>query len=328
MKRSPWFYWFVALWGGMIVAFVPSTNAAYPEKPIEIVVHSTPGSGSDLFTRTVAKIMEKEGIVKQKIQVSNRPGGGAVTAVNYLASKKGDPYVLMHTTAGPIFTVVRGLTQVKIEDLTLIAVLVEDPIVAFTRYDSPYKDMKSLIDAAKKAPNKINIAVATVGGSEHICAHRTAKAAGVKFNITPFKGGAEATVAILGGHVDCSFGRVNVQMGQIEGKKIRALAVLGEKRVPSLPDTPTMKELGIPAAFSAIRGFWGPPDFPPYAVQFWEEAFAKMLKTKEFRDYLQASQDVEFFLTRENFKKFLAKYIDESKKDVEELEIYKGKGRK
>ena len=328
MKKSPWPSWLVALWGGMLMAFVPSTNAAYPEKPIEIVVHSAPGSGSDLFTRTVAKIMEKEGIVKQKIQVSNRPGGGAVAAVNYLASKKGDPYVLMHTTAGPIFAVVRGLTQVKMEDMTLIAVLVEDPILAFTRYDSPYKDMKSLIAAAKKAPNQINVAVATVGGSEHICAHRTAKAAGVKFNITPFKGGSEATVAILGGHVDCSFGRVNVQMGQIEGKKIRALATMGEKRVPSLPDTPTMKELGIPAAFSAIRGFWAAPGFPPYAVEFSEEAFAKMLKTKEFKGYLQASQDVEFFLRGQDFKRFMVQYIAESKKDVEELEIYKGKGKK
>ncbi|MDI6726486.1 MAG: tripartite tricarboxylate transporter substrate binding protein, partial [Smithellaceae bacterium] len=285
----------------------------------------SPGGGSDLFARQIAHIMEKEGIVKQKIQVVNRPGGGAAVAVNYLASKKGDPYTFMHTTTGPISAVLRGATQVKLEDLTLIAMLVEDPNLAFTRHDSPFKDMKSLIAEAKKAPRKINVAVGTIGGTEHVCAHRVAKAAGVEFNITSFRGGGEAAVALLGGHVDFSFGNLNEQMGQIEAKKVRALATMGEKRLSFLPETPTIKELGVNASFSQIRGFWAPPDFPSYAVKFWEDAFEKLLKTKDFKELLQASQGVESFLKQEEFKKFFYKYADELRRDVKELEVYQGK---
>lgn len=325
MKTKALFYSTAMLFLASMVAFLPVANGAYPEKPVEIVVHSSPGGGSDLFARAVGLILEKEGIVKQKIQVVNRTGGGGAVAMNYLASKKGDPYVFMNTTTSPISAVLRGATNMKFEDITLIAMLVEDPNLAFTRYDSPYKDMKSLIEAAKKAPKKINVAVGNIGGSEHICAHRVAKAAGVEFNITSFKGGGEAAVALLGGHVDFSFGNLNEQMGQIEAKKVRPLGIMSDKRIPYLPDVPIMKEMGIKTEFTQIRGFWAPQDFPPYAVKFWEDAFARLLKTQGFKDQLNATQGVEAFLTQEEFKKFLIKYFDELRKDISELEVYKEK---
>jgi len=305
-----------------VFTFASMVRAAYPEKPIEIVVHSSPGGGSDLFARQVAAILEKEGIVKQKIQVVNRTGGGGTVALNYIASKKGDPYVLMNVTTSPLSALMRGSSQLKFDDVVCIAMMVEDPNLAFTRYDSPLKDMKAVIAEAKKAPRKVNIAIGNIGGSEHVCAHRVAKASGVEFNIVSFKGGGDAAVALLGGHVDASFGNINEQMGQIEAKKVRVLATMSEKRIPYLPDVPTMKEIGINTEFSQIRGFWGAPGFPPSAVQFWEDAFAKLMKTKAFKDQLNATQGVEHFLTHDEFKKFLTKYMDDLSKDVKELEIY------
>jgi putative tricarboxylic transport membrane protein len=305
---------------------LPVARAAdYPDKPLEVIVHSAPGGGSDLFARQVAAILDKEGIVKQKIQVVNRTGGGATVALNYLADKKGDAYAFMNATTGPLTTVLRGSSRIKFEDLVLIAMLAEDPNLAFTRPDSPFKSMKDVIAEAKKAPKKVNVAVGTIGGSEHICAHRVAKATGVEFNIVTFKSGGDAAIALLGGHVDLSFGTLAEQMGQIEAKKIKGLAAMGEKRIPFLADVPTMKEEGINVVFSQFRGFWAAPDFPDYAVKYWEETFEKLLKSPTFKAYLQSNQAVESFLKHEDFKKYLTKYSEELMQDVKALEAYQEK---
>ena len=310
----------------LALALVSQARAAdYPDKPIEIIVHSAPGGGSDLFARQIAAILEKEGIVKQKMQVVNRTGGGATVALNALADKKGDPYTIMNATTSPLTTVLRGSSRIKFEDLTLIAMLAEDPNLAFTRPDSPFKDMKSVIAEAKKAPKKVNVAVGTIGGSEHICAHRVAKAAGIEFNIVAFKSGGEAATALLGGHVDLSFGNVQEQVGQIEAKKIMPLATMTEKRIPYLPNVPTMREEGINAVYDQFRGFWSGPGFPDYAVKYWEDTFEKLMKNQAFKDSLKSSQAVESFRKHEEFKKYLTKYVEELSKDVKELEVYQEK---
>lgn len=325
MAKRVWLYAAVLFFTVVTCMAASDVLAAYPENPIEIIVHSSPGGGSDLFARQIANLMEREGIVKQKIQVVNRTGGGATVAVNYLAGKKGDPYTFMNTTTGPLTTVLRGATRLKFEELVPIAMLAEDPNLAFTRFDSPFKSMKDVIAAAKKAPKKVNVAIGTIGGSEHVSAHRVAQAAGVEFNIVAFKGGGEAATALLGGHVDLSFGNVQEQMGQIEGKKVRALATMTDKRIPFLPDVPTMREEGIDAVYTQYRGFWAAPGFPDYAVKFWEDAFEKLMKSQGFKDYLKSNQAVESFRKHEEFKKYLVKYVEVLQKDIATLEIYKEK---
>lgn len=325
MKTKIWFFFVAVVPLISTLAQAPGAMAAYPENPIEIVVHASPGGGSDLFARQVAHFLEKEGLVKQKFQVSNRTGGGAAVALNYLASKKGDPYVFMQGVTSPLTTMMRGATQLKIEDLVLITKMVEDPNLMFTRYDSPYKSMKDVIAAAKKAPKTVSVAISTIGGSEHICANRIAQASGVEFNIVAFKGGGEVATALLGGHVDLSVGNVQEQMGMIEAKKVRSLATVTEDRIPFLPDVPTLREQGINTSYTQFRGFWAGPGFPDYAVKYWEGVFEKLMKVQGFRDYLKSIQTVESFLKHEEFKSYIANYVEGLKKDLETLEMYKAK---
>ncbi len=325
MRKKALFYSSISVFIFVSMVIAPVAKAEYPEKPIEIIVHSAPGGGSDLFARQIAALLEKEGIVKQKIQVVNRTGGGATVALNALADKKGDPYTFMNTTTGPLTTVLRGSSRIKLEDLVFIAMLAEDPNLAFTRPDSPYKNMKDVIADAKKAPKKVNVAVGTIGGSEHICAYRVAKAAGVEFNIVAFKSGGEAATALLGGHVDLSFGTLAEQMGQIEAKKIKPLAVMGEKRIPFLPNVPTMKEEGINASYTQFRGFWAAQGFPDSAITYWENALEKLSKASSFKDYLKNNQLDEVFLKHEAFKKYLTKYAQDLDQDAKALEVYQEK---
>ena len=263
MKTKVRFFSVAAVSLILILALAPGAMAAYPENPIEIVVHASAGGGSDLFARQVAHFLEKEGLVKQKLQVSNRTGGGAAVALNYLDSKKGDPYILMQGVTSPLTTMMRGATRMKVEDLVLIAKMVEDPNLVFVRYDSPYKSMKDVIAAARKAPKTVSIAISTIGGTEHICANRIAQATGVQFNIVSFTGGAECVTALLGGHVDMTVGNPQEQMGMIEAKKVRPLGTMTEKRIPFLADVPTMRKKGS-IRVTRSSGVSGQPRvFPP-----------------------------------------------------------------
>ncbi|MHB9099239.1 MAG: tripartite tricarboxylate transporter substrate binding protein [Syntrophales bacterium] len=310
----------------IIAVLIPAAaKAEYPDKPIEFVVHASAGGGSDLFSRTVAHILEKEGIVKQKINVVNRTGGSGTVAMNYMADKEGDPNVLMQFTSGPLSAILRGSTKAKLEDLTFISMATMDPNLAFTRQESQFNDMKSVIAYALKNPEKVSVAYGTVGGSEHICAHRIVKATGAQLNLVGFGGGGPAAVAILGGHVDLGFGNVEEQMGQIEAKKIKPLGTMTPVKIPFLPNVLTMKEQGINAVYEQPRGFWAPKNFPDYAAKFWEEAFYKLSQTQAFKDYLNKSYSVNNYMRHAETKAFVTNFLQGLKVDVEELGAFKKK---
>jgi putative tricarboxylic transport membrane protein len=325
MKTKVWVFSVTVGSFFLTLALAPGAIAAYPENPVEIVVHASAGGGSDLFARQVALFLEKEGLVKQKIQVTNRTGGGAAVALNYLDSKKGDPHVIMQGVTSPLTTMMRGATRLKVEDLVLIAKMVEDPNLMFVRFDSPFKSLKDVIAAARKAPKTVSVAISTIGGTEHICANRVAQAAGVQFNIVAFKGGGECAAALLGGHVDLTIANPQEQMGMIEAKKIRPLVTMTEERIPFMADVPTVREEGLNVGYTQFRGFWAAPGFPAFAVMYWEDAFAKLMKVQGFRDYLKSIQTVESFLRHDEFKKYLVNYVEGLKKDFETLEMYKEK---
>lgn len=303
------------------LALTPQAIAAYPEKPIEFVIHSAPGGGMDRFTRTVAHILETKGIVDQKIRVTNRRGGGATVAINYVMDKKGDPYVLQHWTTSPLSTLLRGTTKAKSwKDLTIIGTLIEDPNLAAGLTDTPFNDMADLITYAKANPHKIRVGINTIGGSEHIIFHRIMKATGAKLTVTSF---GNAGVALLGGHIDMFIGTPNETVAHTEGDKMKILATTTLKRIPFLKDIPTMLELGIDASFTQYRGFWGGPGFPAYAVKFWEGAFKKLMETKEWQEYMTKNAMVPTYNNSKDAIALLGPYYDNLGKDIEELKAYK-----
>ncbi len=323
MKKITMIYLLPVVFCLVIMPLTSQANAAYPEKPIEFVIHSSPGGGMDLFTRTAAHILENSGIVKQKIKVTNRRGGAATVAINYVVDKKGDPHVLQHWTTSPLATILRGTTKLKSwKEMTIICTLIEDPNLAAGLKTSPYKDMKDLIADAKAHPNKIATGIHSIGGSEHLIAHRIQKASGATLNITSFN---NAAVALLGGHIQLAFGTVNETVGHAEGDKMKLLATVTEKRIPFMPDLPTLKDCGIDTSFTQYRGFWGGPGFPEYARKYWEDAFAKLMETKEWKDFMSKANMVPTYMRSEECIKFLGPYNEELGQDIEELKAYKKK---
>jgi len=300
-------------------AAVPPAQAAYPEpgKVIELMHHSSPGGGAGLFVLTVGDLLNKTGIVKNKIQVTTHQGGSSAVALNYLHSKAGDPYVVMMWTTAQLNAMNRGTTRMKIDDITWLTTLVEDGNVMIVPYKSQYKTAKELIADAKANPKKISVGINSVGGSEHIMAARIERVAGVKFNITAFE---FSPTQLIGGHIDMAFGNTLETSSHYKSKRLRVLANMGENRVPYYKDIPTLIEQGTNAAFTQFRGFFGGPNFPAEAVKFWEDAFAKLMKTKEFKEFMKKTDYIDAYKTAVDTKAFIAGYNAELIKDTKYIQ--------
>jgi putative tricarboxylic transport membrane protein len=218
-------------------------------------------------------------------------------------------------------TILRGTTKVKsMTDMALICVLVEDPNLLVVRTDSKYKSLKELIEDAKKNPDKIRASVGSIGGTEHVIINRLEKAAGVKFNTTSF--GSNSYVPVIGGHTEFTFSTPLDVQESMKAGKLRYLANAGDQRAQVAPDVPTMKELGVNASMRQLRGFFGPPGMPDYAVKYWDQAFKKLLEVNAFKDYLKKVDMEPVYMGPEQLKKFMPDYLKDFVADVKDLDAY------
>ena len=301
------------------LATAPAAQAAYPEpdKVIELMHHSSPGGAAGLFVLNTGDILNKTGIIKNKIQVTTHQGGSSAVALNYLKSKGGDPYVVEMWTTSQLFAILRGATQMKLEECTWLSTIAEDPSVLIVPYNSPYKTLKDLIADAKANPKKVSVGINSVGGSEHIQAIRIERATGIKFNVTAFE---FSPTQLIGGHIDVAFGNTAETSGHVRGKRARVLAAVAAHRLPYYKDVPTLIEQGVNASFTQYRGYMGGPNFPADAAKYWEDAFAKMVKTKQFAEFVKKSDLIPYFKTAAETKQFLVGYVNDLKEDLKDLQ--------
>jgi putative tricarboxylic transport membrane protein len=308
----------------LIFSFATATkvHAAYPEpdKIIDMFHHAAPGTAPDLFLRTLADILNRKGIVKPKIQVQTRQGGSSAVGLNYLNSKAGDPYVMMAWTTAPILAMLRGTTALKLQNCNWLATFIEDPNVLIVNYKSPYKTLADLLADAKAHPNKVSVGINSIGGSEHLQAIRLERAAGVKFNITAFE---FAPTMVIGGHIDVGFGNTAETAGHVKAKRARVLAAVSAHRLAYFKEVPTLIEQGVNASFTQYRGLFAGPDYPAEAIRFWDDAFAKMVKTPEFAEFVKKADVVANYKSSAETKVFLEGYIQELEKDLKYMQANK-----
>jgi putative tricarboxylic transport membrane protein len=298
----------------------PSANAAaFPDSAqvIEFLHHSSPGGAAGLFVLSSGDILNKTGIVKAKIQTQTRQGGSSAVALNYLKSKKGDPYVVMHWTTAQLMAMLRKTTEMKLEECVWLSTLIEDGNVLMVPYNSPYKNVKELIDAAKANPSKINVGINSIGGSEHVMTSRIERATGVKFNITSFD---FSPTQLIAGNIDLAFGSTAETEGHVKAKRARVLANMGDRRVPFYKDIPTLKEQGINASFTQYRGFFGGPNFPAEAYKFWDEAFAKLMKTQQYQEFMTKFDAMPAYKNAAETKAFLVDYVKGLEEDLKHID--------
>lgn len=305
MKRQQ-FHFTVALLLGWILANPAIVCAFEPTKPVDVVVHTAPGGGSDLFARAIAEMLQKEKLVSQRLQVVNKSGGGSAVAMSYLEEKKGDNHMIGFFTGvwvtNPLTT---KEATVMIKDLTPIVRLVLEPAVVAVKADSPYKNMKDFIEAAKKSPGQLRQSGGSVTSRDNLVRLVIEKATGAKWVFVSFPGGGERIANLLGGHVQMMVMEPQEAGEHIKAGNLRVIAALTEKRLPSFADVPTIKEQGINVPIvPQARGVLAPPGVGADVVKYWEEVFGRFVKTAQWKKYLSDNQFEDGYLTGNGLNKF------------------------
>lgn len=277
-----------------------------PNKSVEVVVHTGPGGGSDLFARAIAELLQKEKLVSQRLQVVNKSGGGSAVAMSYLAEKKGETHTIGFFTAvwvtNPLTTAEANVT---LKDLTPIARLVLEPAVIVVKADSPYKNMKDFVEAAKKSPNQLRQSGGSVTSRDNLVRLLIQKATGTQWTFISFPSGGERLSNLLGGHVQMMVIEPQEAGEQIRAGNLRVIASLTEKRLASLPDVPTIKEQGIDVQIiPQARGVVAPPAVPREVAQYWEGVFDRFVKTATWKQYVEQNQFEDGYLKGPPLSKF------------------------
>jgi putative tricarboxylic transport membrane protein len=296
----------------LAIVFSLGTGVAYgaskfPEKPVTIVVHAGPGSGSDMLARLVGAANEKYKFLPQPIVIENKPGGNAAVAMAYVAGKKKDPYYLLTTVCGPfIATPLTGNSPVNYKDFTPMCNLSLDDYMVFVNSNSKYKSIMDVVAASKANPESVKVGGAMLGAGDSINVFTIENAAGIKLKYVAFGGGGDAVVALLGGHVDLCLIQPCEAMELMKANKIRTLGVLPEKRLAGAPDVPTLKEQGVNVVGIGInRGLVAPGSIPEDARKVLEEALFKFSKTEEYKKFHKDNVITEAWMDGATYGKWL-----------------------
>lgn len=259
-----------------------------PKGQGECIAPANPGGGWDLTCRTLSAVMQKTGIFKDSIYVTNVPGGsGAVAIASVIAKRKGDTNLLVAASNALTFTVALGRTPHTYKDVIPLAQVGLEIGGFFVKEDSKYKTLADIVTAMKADPKSVSFSGGSApGGQDHMKVAMFAKAIGVdptKVLYVPFQGGGEALTSVLGGHTQVGALDVSEATGQLEAGKIRALAMLSEKRSANFKNVPTAIEQGVNVTYSVWRGYYMAPGTPPEAVKWWSDALQKMVQTPEWK---------------------------------------------
>lgn len=282
----------------------PSFAQAFPSKPVELVVHVSPGGGTDMVARIVADIMTKEKLISQPITVVNKPGGGGAIAYSYIKTKRGDPHTVMSVATMAMLTqTVRPELKLGLENYTPLAFVAQDPQAIMVNADSPYKTLKDLIEASKKEP--LAASITSPGGTGRMTLWMLERETGARFKPVSFKSGSDAIMQVMGGHTQLSTENISEGYSAVESKKLRVLAVTAKTRMAIVPDAPTLLELGYDIHIGTGRGFAMPADVPKEAAVRMEGMLERLYKSPAWRQFAEKNMYENLWLGSADYAKHL-----------------------
>jgi len=298
-------------------------NAYKPTRPIEVVVHTGPGGGSDLLARAVAQMIEKERLLPVRMQVVNKTGGGGAVAAAYLAEKAGDQNTIGFFTGvwltGPLTS---KEAKVTLHDLTPIARLVLEPALIAVKADASYKTLGDFIAAAKEHPGQLKQSGGSVTSRDNVVRQLLQKATGARWAFISFPGGGERIAALLGGHVNMMVIEPEEAGEHIRAGNMRVLAQVNDQRLPAFPNVPTLKEAGFDVpAVPQVRGVVAPSGIPADEVAYWEDIFRRLTRTASWRKFLADNQFEDGYQNAAELTKFYGEFTDRMRTILQEAGI-------
>jgi tripartite-type tricarboxylate transporter receptor subunit TctC len=293
-----------------VVGLKPSFGqAAYPTRPVTIICPWGAGGGTDATARIVAAVLEKE--LGQPFNVVNRTGGSGVVGHSAIATAAPDGYNLGIITVEISMMHWQGLTELKPDSYTPLALMNEDPPGIQVKSDAPYKDVKELADAIKASPaGKFKASGTGQGGIWHLALVGWLTAMGLKADHVawvPSNGAAPAMTDLAAGGIDLTTCSVPEARAIIEAGRARSLAIMAPARNPQFANVPTLKEaMGIDYSTGAWRGFAGPKGLPQPVAEKLTAALKKVYDSKDYKDFMSSRGFGTVWGDAAEFAKFMA----------------------
>jgi tripartite-type tricarboxylate transporter receptor subunit TctC len=307
---------FLSLFLGQVLA------QDYPTKTIRIVIPLTTGSGADIAGRIIAARMSEHW--KQPVIIENRPGAGGQIGTSAVIKSDPDGYTLLvqsssHAANPAIY---KSLPYDPLKDTVDVAILGKTPYVMVTAASGPYKDLKSLIDAAKKEPGALPFASAGIGTSTHLAAEYVIAMAGLKMIHVPFKGSPDAIQDVLGGRSAFYMAPINAGMNLVKDGKLTGLGVSTRGRAEVLPNVPTLDEQGLRGYDMTLWfGLWAPAATPPAVVRKLNETINAIVGEPNVKDQFSKLGIHPAPMKPEDFARFVRSEIEVYRKVVRAANI-------
>lgn len=294
-----------------------------PDKAVELITSSAAGGSNDKVARTLQKIAQEDKLTTVPINVVNKPGGNQTLSRAYLNQHPGDAHYFEIGNPTLIANHVMGVSAQHHKDFTPIALLINEYTTFVVKADSPIKTLRDLLERLKKDPESVAIGVSNLGGTNHVTLSLAAKSAGVdlkRLRIVVFKSNSEGMTAVLGGHLQMIAASVPPVIAHVQAGTARVLAVGAPQRMSGvLAEAPTLREHGINTTGSNWRAIIGPKGLSAAQIAYWEDLFAKAVKTEEWKKALEAGHWEGNFLGSREFGKYLDNEYNESRAILTDL---------
>jgi tripartite-type tricarboxylate transporter receptor subunit TctC len=308
---------FVAMGSTLLAAAAMAGPVAaqdkFPSRPIEMIVPFGPGGGADQLARLTGKLLEP--IIGQGVPIVNVPGGTGATGMAKLVAAPADGYSAAIYIADTHALLTGDAQRWKVEDITPLAVMIQQPSFLLVAKDSPIKSWADLEKAAKDAPGKLKIATVGFGSVDDFTIKHLENKGGVKLVQVPFSKPSERYVSILGGHADVLYEQAGDVAQFLKSGEMRPILMFGEKRMAEFPDVPASAEVGFTVSLPQFRSIVVRAGTPPENIKVMSDALSKIAETEEFKAFLKASYaDPASFLPADKCADFLKEQLEDMKK--------------
>jgi putative tricarboxylic transport membrane protein len=294
-----------------------------PTQPVELIVHSAPGGGSDVFAKAVVEMAQAEKLLAQPLRVVNQTAGASAQAMDVLAKRKGEAHTIAVFTNTWIATpLTRKDSAHTVKSFTPIVRLVLEPTIAVVRADAPYRTLADFVADAKRRPGALKQAGGSLTAIESLTGLLIQGATGAKWTFVPTPAVSDRMKNLIAGQVDIVIPQPQDANEHIAAGRIRPVAAFTERRLAVLPSVPTIHEQGIHAPIIAnVRGILGPPDMPAAAQRYWEDFFARLAATPSWKKYIEDNQVEDVFMRGAAMSPFFDEQIDVMRRVLREAGV-------
>lgn len=286
-----------------LAASAEQTATGYPSRPVKIVVPHPAGGGMDVITRKAAEIVARQ--TGSVIVVDNVPGASGNIGTGQVARARADGYTVV--AINPTFSYVKYLFKTlpwtPEQEVVPVTTLIRTPDVVVVAGNSPYKNLRELIEYARANPGKLSYGTGGVGSPPHLAGEAFQQAAGIELLHVPYKGASEVIMGILSNSVTLMVSGTPSFTSYLKAGSLRGLSIaaLEGKRLAAFPDIPTYTEAGLPALDTRTSWTWTglavPRGTPPEIIDFLQAAFQAAQQTQEYRDYVASQASLPGGLT-------------------------------